>query len=89
MGRREVYSVIHDYLSTTKRENPFKGGVPGEGWWSGFMKRHPKIARRKPQQLQMVRARASCREIITHWFSQCLGPMLEKLDLVGKAERIF
>ena len=89
MGRREVESVVKDYLHVTKRKNPFKDGVPGEGWWSGFFKRHPKVVKRKPQQLQMARAKASCPEIISHWFDQCLGPTLEKLDLVGKADRIF
>ena len=54
-----------------------------------FFKRHPKVVKRKPQQLQMARAKASCPEIISHWFDQCLGPTLEKLDLVGKADRIF
>ena len=86
IGRREVESVIQDFLRVSKRKNPFKDGVPGEGWWSGFLKRHPKITKRKPQQLQMVRAKASCEDIVSHWFDHCLGPALEKLDLVGKAD---
>ena len=54
-------------------------GYQEKGWWSGFFKRHPKVVKRKPQQLQMARAKASCPEIISHWFDQCLGPTLEKI----------
>lgn len=89
LGRREVESVIEDYLRVTKRRNPFKGGVPGEGWWSGFMRRHPEITKRKPQQLQMVRVRSSTKDVITHWFNQCLKPTLKKLDLKGKPDSML
>lgn len=37
----------------------------------------------------MVHVQAGCSEIVTHWFNQCLKVTLEKLDLVGKADRIF
>ena len=43
LGRREVEGIIQNYLSTKKIKNP----VPGEGWWSGFMKRHPELRNRK------------------------------------------
>ena len=66
----------------TKRKNPFIDGVPGEGWWSGFFKRHPKVVKRKPQQLQMARAKASCPEIISDWFEQCLCPTLAELVII-------
>ena len=89
LGRREVESILETFLKATKQKNPFRGDSPGEGWWSGFMRRHPELSQRKPQQLQMVRAKASCEEVITHWFGVCLGPVLEKLQLVGKPECIF
>ena len=53
------------------------------------MKRHPKLSKRKPQQFQMIRARSSTPEIVAHWFIKCLKPTLEKLNLTGKAGRIY
>ncbi len=81
LGRREVEAILQTYLQATKQKNPFRHDLPGEGWWSGFMKRHPELSRRKPQQLQLVRARSSCQEVITHWFTKCLGPVLDTLEL--------
>ncbi len=53
------------------------------------LRRHPELTRRKPQQLQIVRARASTAEEIKHWFEECLGPVLDSLQLIGKPHRIF
>ena len=89
LGRREVECVVQEFLKVTNRKNPFKGGVPEEGWWSGFLKRRPQKANKKPQHLQMVRAQVSRQDIMDHWFNDCLGPTLKKLDLVGKVERIY
>ncbi len=89
LGRREVESVLHSYLKSTKKRNPFRDNIPGEGWWSGFMRRHPELSRRKPQQLQMVRARSANQEVIEHWFTECLDPVLRSLGLAGKPELIY
>ena len=80
---------MQEFLKVTNRKNPFNGGVPEEGWWSGFLKRHPQISKRKPQHLQMVRAQVSRQDIMDHRFNDCLGPTLKKLHLERKAERIY
>ena len=89
LGRREVESVIQDYLRVTKKANPFKDEVPDVGWWAGFLKRHPQLATRKPQQLPLVRARTASPEVINHWFTTCLKPVLVKLELMEKPDRIY
>ena len=53
------------------------------------MKRHPEIRKRKPQHLQMVRAKQSNRIIVNHWFTSCLEPALQNLDLFNKPEQIY
>ena len=55
LGRKEVEGIVSNYLKCTKKKNPFKDTIPGEGWWSGFMKRHPEIRKRKPQHIQQNR----------------------------------
>ena len=80
LEQQEVESVVQEFLKVTNRKNPFNGGVP-EGWWSGFLKRHPRISKRKPQHLQMARAQVSRQDIMDHWFNDCLRPTLKKLQL--------
>ena len=89
LGRREIESIIQNYLKSTKQPHPFHNSVPGEGWWSGFMRRHNGLCKRKPQHLQMVRAKATTKPVIDHWFNNCLKQSLEDLDLFNKPEQIF
>ncbi len=89
LGRREVDSVLQSYLKYTLQKNPFRDDVPGEGWWSGFIRRHPELSRRRPQQLQLVRAHSSSEEVITHWYTECLGAVLTSLKLADQPGRIY
>ena len=90
LGRREIEGIIQNFFKVTKKLNPFCNGVPGEGLWSGFMRRHPQLTKRKPQNLQMVRAKAMSKEVVTHWFQQCRKPTLTELDdLLDKPNQIF
>ena len=89
LGRKEVEEIVSNYLKCTKKKNPFKDTIPGEGWWSGFMKRHPEIRKWKPQHLQMIRAKQSNRIIVDHWFTSFLEPALRNLDLFNKPKQIY
>ena len=59
LGRREIEGIIQNFFKVSKKPNPFCTGVPGEGWRSGFMRRHPQLTKRKPQNLQMVLSEAN------------------------------
>ena len=89
LRKLDVLNIVADFLQKTKRKNPFTNGRPGDGWWDGFLRRHPNLVRRKPQALQMVRARCSKTEIINHWFVECLKPMLDELGLHDHPERVY
>ena len=58
LGEKDIISVVADYLKSQK-EHLFKNGIPGDDWWYKFMKLHPEISIRKPQALQLCRAKAS------------------------------
>ena len=81
MGKNEVLRMVSDYCSSTKRHNLFHKGTPSSDWWKGSLKQHPQLIRRKPQPLQLVRARASRREVVKHYFKQVLKPVLDKYQL--------
>ena len=53
------------------------------------MKRHPELSKRKPQALQMVKAKAATPEVVNHWFHQCLKPALNSLGLMDKPNCIY
>ena len=78
-----------DYFQHTKRPNPFRDYVPGDDWWGLFMKQHPKLTKRIPQALQMVRAKAATPKLIDHWFNQWLKPTHDSLKIGGKPKCIY
>lgn len=63
--KESVAKLIKKFQRTT----PFKDGVPGDKWFNGFLKRHPKISKRVPQKLTPARARVNESEI-RHWFAR-------------------
>ena len=52
LDRWLVGRVIHDYLLVQERETPFKDGIPGQKWWTGFVRRWPSLSERKPQLIE-------------------------------------
>ena len=89
LTKDDVVNVVAGYFRHTKQHNPFRNGVPGIDWWNLFMKRHPELSKRKPQALQMIRARAAISKVVDHWFFSCLKPILDKLHLHDKPQCIF
>jgi len=64
--------VIRDYLKyQPAHPNPFHHGIPGNDWWSLFLKRWKcDLSIRKPQHLSTNRATAATPEAISAWFDQ-------------------
>ena len=89
LGKKEVLSVIHDYLKSKKKTHLFPNGIPGEAWWLGFLKRNPQLSLRKPQSLQIARAVSSTSDVVSHWFTDVLKPLLEKHNLHLHPNRIY
>ena len=89
LGKKEIISVVHDYLKNNNKSHLFPGGVPGDDWWRGFLKRNSQLSLRKPQALQIARAQSSTQEVIDHWFNNILKPMMEKTGVTDHPERIF
>ena len=89
LTKPDIVNVVADYFQHIKRPNPFRDGVPGDDWWRLFMKRHPELTKRKPQALQMVRAKAATPEVIDRWFNQCLKPTLDTLKIGDKPKCIY
>lgn len=89
LGKKEVMSVIHDYLKVKKKTYLFPNGIPGEDWWLGFLRRNPQLSLRKPQSLQIARAVSSTSDVVSHWFTSVLKPLLDKHNLHLHPDRIY
>ena len=89
LQKEDVKSVVAQFCQRSKRINHFKNGIPGDDWWAGFLHRHPVLVKRKPQQLQLVRAQCSRVEVVNHWFIECLKPVLDTLNLHNSPSRIY
>ena len=49
--KEELLDLVADYVKVMKIRNPFTEGRPGRDWYYGFLKRHPDLALRTPEQL--------------------------------------
>ena len=65
--RAMVAEVVTDYLVSTSRPNPFRGGVPGKDWWTLFLRRWPQLCVRKPEHLSKKRAEGVTQKVVDHW----------------------
>ena len=70
------------------RPNPFKNNRPGDKWWKLFTKRHPMLSLRKPEQLQLSRARCCTLEKLQQWFVG-FEQFLITHDLKNKSAQIW
>lgn len=81
-----VAKLVHNL----NRENSFKGGIPGNKWYQGFLKRHPEISKRVPQNLTVSRASLSENDI-RNWFSSVRSYLTDNdlLDVLTDPKRVF
>ena len=89
LGKSQVLGIVADYLRANKKSHLFPKGIPGNDWWRSFLKRNPSISMRKPQSLQLARARNANIETVDHWFNNILKPLIDKTGLLNHPERIF
>ena len=84
----ELLDLVADYVKTCKIDTPFVEGRPGSDWYQGFLRRHPTLSLRKPEQLTSSRAKATKKEIVDQWF-ELLGKTLKELDIENKPAQIY
>ena len=66
--REQVSEMVKRLLDEDGRPNPFVDNYPGRDWWYGFLRRHPQISLRSPEQLQLSRAFACSQERLCAWY---------------------
>lgn len=65
----ELRRLAFDYASKNNIEHCFKDGMAGKDWYQGFIKRHPQLTLRVPEQTSAARAGAFNKENVAKFFS--------------------
>lgn len=69
---RELRTMASEYAIKYKIKCPQiwkDNGVAGRDWYEGFMKRHPRLTIRTPEQISMARAKAFIKENVDSFFT--------------------
>ena len=66
--RQQITEMVKAILDKDGRPNPFSDNRPGKDWWYGFLRRHPNLTMRSPEQLQVSRASACSKQRLDKWY---------------------
>lgn len=86
--RKELCSLVGDYVTSKELKTPFKNNIPGYDWYANFMKRHPSLAFKKPEHLQKIRKDAR-NPFVVYDFYEKLGELVQQCGLIGDDKGCF
>ena len=66
--KEQISSAVKKLLDRYGRQNPFVDNRPGKDWWYAFLRRHPELTMRSPEHLQLARASACSKEVLSKWY---------------------
>ena len=65
--REQMSMMVKKILDKDGRQNPFVDNRPGKDWWYAFLRRHPELAIRTLEHLQLARAAACSEDVLSRW----------------------
>lgn len=84
----ETLQLIGEYAAH-RGVNPFKSTLPTQDWLVGFMKRHPTLTARLPEQLKAARAKSSANATVLEKWFELVRETLEENNLINRPDRVF
>lgn len=69
VSKEDLQNSVKRLVAELDRDVPFTDGRPGRSWCTSFLKRHPGLSFRTPENLTSVRAQVS-QEKISTWFQE-------------------
>lgn len=90
INKKTLMLTVGEIINNDKRKNPFKNGVPGEKWFSLFLKRHPDISQRHAEAINAARATVT-EEDIRKWHKEIYDHLKEQnaLSILDDPARIL
>lgn len=72
LQKLQLLDLVASYLQETNQAHLFPGGVPGDDWYKGFLKRHSELSVRIARNLGAARANATDAELVDKWFARLM-----------------
>jgi DDE superfamily endonuclease len=70
LTRSGVNHCVMEILRLNRQKHPFGKCGPGKGWWKRFMKDHPNLSFRTPQELTEARAQRANKVVVKDHFDK-------------------
>lgn len=87
LTKKELRSMISEYIRRNGIITPFKEGIPGDDWFRSFRKRH-KLSIKKPQSVEIARKKA-CNPFTVFEYFDLLERVTKDLELTSKPGKIY
>lgn len=87
LSRKDVLTLVGNYINDNKIKTPFKNGFPNEDWWLLFSKRH-NLSIKKPQMVENSRKKTLDPFIIYNYFNLLWKTMVD-LKIDDRPDRIW
>jgi hypothetical protein len=68
----ELQHLAFDFAGRNNILHPFEDGMAGKDWYNEFIKHHPQLSLRAPEQTSAARSGAFNQQTVSKLFS-CLG----------------
>lgn len=88
-SREETINIVAEFVQDQGLSNCFTDGVPGEDWIIGFMKRHPTLTLRKPEQLKKTRLKAITNQEVLKDFFHLFRTLCVENNIFNDPSRIY
>lgn len=83
-----MLETVQKICTKLGKPNPFTNNLPGKKWFELFMKRHPKIAKRVSESVNLSKANVS-EESLRNWYTLVEEYLAEKDLLNVSSDRYF
>lgn len=87
--KSELKRLVQEYVTANNIDTPFTNGMPGNDWYYGFMRRHPRLSLKKPEQLQKARVSARDPFVVYEFFDMVRALYAESAITDSSAPLIF
>ncbi|XP_022835853.1 tigger transposable element-derived protein 1-like [Spodoptera litura] len=90
IGKENLQDSVKKIVDDLNLETPFKNGRPGKRWYNSFLKRHPELIPRQPQNLTSSRAAVTTSQL-KNWYKEVSMYLQENnhTNILAEPHRIF
>lgn len=88
VDKQELLDMIQALVRDMKLVTNFSNDRPGEAWYRRFMRDHPRISLKKPEQLQKCRVNAADPFVVNDFYDK-LESVIQKYNLKNRPHLVF